>query len=60
MAQALDPNELVTFKELLLANSIQVDTDIQLMIEKGYFTEDEFFTRLKYVRAEYQKNAAQT
>ena len=28
MAQKLDPNELVNFKELLMANSIQVDTAV--------------------------------
>ena len=56
MAQKLDPNELVNFKELLLANSIQVDTAVQLLIEKGFFTEDEFFTKLKQVQAKYQKN----
>jgi hypothetical protein len=54
MATPLDPNDLVTFKELLLANSIQVDTAVQLMIEKGYFTEAEYFTKLKQVQAEYQ------
>jgi len=35
MAQKLDPKELVTFKELLMANSIQVDALAQLLIEKG-------------------------
>jgi hypothetical protein len=44
----------VTFEELLLANSIQVDTAVQLMIEKGYFTEAEYFSKLKQVQAEYQ------
>jgi hypothetical protein len=38
MAQQLDPNDLVTFKELLMANSIQVDALAQLLIEKGYIT----------------------
>ena len=42
MAQKLDPKETVTFKELLMANSIQVDALCQLMIEKGLITEDEF------------------
>jgi hypothetical protein len=32
MAQKLDDNELVSFKELLLANSMQVDTLAQLLI----------------------------
>ena len=57
MATPLDPNDLVTFKELLMANSIQVDTAVQLLIEKGFFTQDEFFTKLKQVQAEYQSKA---
>ena len=54
MATPLDPNDLVTFEELLMANSIQVDTAIQLLIEKGFFTKNEFFDKLKQVQAEYQ------
>ena len=37
MARKLDDNEIVDFKELLIANSIQVDAAIQLLIEKGFF-----------------------
>jgi hypothetical protein len=54
MAKKLDDNEIVTFKEMLMANSAQVDAAVQLMIEKGYFTKDEFFDKLKQVYAEYQ------
>jgi mannitol/fructose-specific phosphotransferase system IIA component (Ntr-type) len=54
MATKLDPSELVTFKELLIANSIQIDTAVQLLIEKGYFTEQEFFQKLKQVQAQCQ------
>jgi len=54
MAQKLDDNDLVTFEEMLMANSAQVDAAVQLMIEKGYFTKDEFFDKLKRVYAEYQ------
>jgi len=54
MAEELDPKELVTFKELLTANSIQVDALTQLLVEKGIITEQEFFSRLKQVQAEYQ------
>lgn len=54
MAQKLDESELVTFKELLFANSIQVDTLAQLLIEKGIITKEEFFDRLKQVHIEYQ------
>jgi hypothetical protein len=47
MAKKLDDKELVSFEEMLLANSAQVDAAVQLMIEKGYFSKDEFFDKLK-------------
>ena len=56
MAQKLGNNELVSFKELLMANSIQVDAAIQLLIEKGFFTQDEFFLKIKKVQSQYQKH----
>jgi hypothetical protein len=55
MAKKLDKRELVDFKELRMANSIQVDTLCQLLIEKGIITSDEFFTKLKQVQAEYER-----
>ncbi len=54
MAQKLDDSEIVSFKELLMANSIQMDALAQLMIRKGFITKDEFFEMLKEVQAEYQ------
>jgi hypothetical protein len=54
MARKLDEKELVTFKELLIANSIQVDALAQLLIEKGLITEQELLARLKKVQAEYK------
>ena len=56
MAEKLDNSELVSFKELLMANSIQVDAAVQLLIEKGFFTQDKFFQKLKEVQAQYQKH----
>jgi hypothetical protein len=35
MAKKLDDNDIVSFTELLMANSLQVDTLSQLLIEKG-------------------------
>ena len=55
MAEKLDPNELVSIRELVVANSIQVDAISMLLIEKGFFTKDEYFAKLKQVQAEYQK-----
>jgi len=55
MIEKLDQNELAGFEELLVSNTIQVDAVIQLLIEKGLFTKEEFFKMLKRVQAEYQE-----
>ena len=55
MAKKLDPADLVSFKELLMANSIMADALVQLLIEKELITQEEFFMKLKQVQAEYQK-----
>jgi hypothetical protein len=55
MAEQLDSKELVSFKELLMANAIQIDAAVQLLIEKGFFTEAEYFLKLKKVQAQYEK-----
>ena len=47
MAQKLDDSETVTFKELLMANSFQVNALAPLMIKKGFITKEEFFEMLK-------------
>ena len=59
MGEILDDRELVRFKEMLMANSIQVDALAQLLIEKGVITEQEFFTKLKMVQMEYESKKAQ-
>ncbi len=56
MAQQLDSNDLVTFKEPLMVNSIQNDAIVQLLIEEGIITQEKFFTKLKQVQAQYQSN----
>ena len=56
MAQKLDDSEVVSFKELLMANVIQVDALAQLMIRKGLISKEEFFDMLKEVQTEYEKN----
>ena len=55
MAEKLDPKELVRFQELLMANSILVDSLTQLLMEKGIITNEEFFAKMKQVQAEYHK-----
>ena len=54
MAQKLDQDELVSFRELLISSTIQLDTVSRLLIEKGIITDEEFFDKLKQVQMEYQ------
>lgn len=58
MAEKLNEKELVSFEELLRANSIQVDALSQLLIEKGIIAEGEFFTKLKQVQGEWESRRA--
>jgi hypothetical protein len=60
MAEQLDPKELVSFKELLMANSIQSDAAVQLLIEKGFFTKGEYFAKLKKVQGQHEKRQGST
>ena len=55
MAAKLDLKDLVSFKELLIANSIQVDALAQLLIEEGLISEQKFYAKLKQVQAEHQQ-----
>jgi len=57
-AEILSNKDLVTFKELLISNSIQVDALAQLLIEKGLISQEEFFAKLKQVQAEYDSRKA--
>jgi hypothetical protein len=43
MAKKLDPDQIVTSKELQMSNSVQVDALAQLLVEKGLITEQELF-----------------
>ena len=54
MAEKLDDKELVSFEELLRANMIQTDAVAQLLIEKGFITEQEFYTKMKDVQYDYE------
>ena len=54
MARLLDHDDVVEFQELLMANTIQIDTMHQLLIQKGFFTEAEFLGKMKEVQADYQ------
>jgi hypothetical protein len=53
MGKKLDPKDLVSFRELLLANSIQLDALTQLLIESGLISEGRFYAKLKEVQHQY-------
>ena len=55
MAKKLDPKELVTFKELIISNSIQIEALTQLLVEKGLIDFEEVFKKLKEVQKNYKK-----
>jgi hypothetical protein len=57
MASPLDHNDLVTFKELIISNSMQVDAAVKLFIEEGFFSKEEFFDKLKQDQFTYQRKA---
>ena len=44
----------MSFKEIMMANSIQLGTLTQLLIEKGLITEEEFHKKLKDVLMVYE------
>ena len=54
MEQKLGEKELVTFKKMFMANSIQVDAVYQLLIEKRIITEEQFCSKLSQVVHEYR------
>jgi mannitol/fructose-specific phosphotransferase system IIA component (Ntr-type) len=58
MATKLDNNDVVFFKEMLMANSIMVDALAQLLISKGLVTEQEFHRKVKDVQKEYNERKA--
>jgi hypothetical protein len=55
MGKAARQSDLVGYKELLIANSIQIDTLTQLLIETGVITEERFFAKLREVQADYNR-----
>ena len=56
MAKKLDPKkELVSFEELIISNSIQIEALTQLLVEKGILTFEEIFEKLKEVKKNYNK-----
>ncbi|MGA8181644.1 MAG: hypothetical protein WB792_16410 [Desulfobacterales bacterium] len=60
MAQKLDQDDLASFRELLISNTMQLDVVTRVLIEKGIITDEEFFAKLKEVQAEYHSKSNQS
>jgi len=58
MAQQLSPEELASFKELLISGMIEIQTIAQLLFEKGIIKQREYDVKLKQVQAEYLSKEA--
>ena len=54
MAEKLDDEELVSFKEMMTANPVKEHALDQLLIEKVLITEDEFHGKLREFMMEYE------
>jgi hypothetical protein len=55
MAQALNPKETVTLKELLMSEVIQAEELINLLDRKGIISKQELMNEIKAVKASMSK-----
>jgi hypothetical protein len=54
MGEKLDPNEMVTFQELLVSNVIEQEALINLLERKGIITKKELAEEIQRLRKETQ------
>jgi len=55
MTAKLNPNKIEDSEQLLISNTIQLDSVVQLLIEKGIFSKKEYSEMVDNVLKEYQK-----
>ncbi|NQT69731.1 MAG: hypothetical protein HQ552_09135 [Desulfobacteraceae bacterium] len=55
MTEKLNPNKTDDSEQLLISNTIQLDSVVQLLIEKGIFSKQEYSEMVDKVLKEYQK-----
>jgi len=56
MAEKLDPQEIISFKELLMSEIIQSEAIINLLHKKGLISKQELLEEMKRVRAGMKKS----
>jgi len=59
MTKKIAVKEMATIREMLLANAIQADALVQLLIEKGIITGEEYLSKVKKVQGDFQRRARQ-
>ncbi|MCB2168426.1 MAG: hypothetical protein KQI78_12260 [Deltaproteobacteria bacterium] len=59
MATKLNDDELVSFKELLMANEVYIEALVQLLMDKGVFSKEELLRKIKEVQRELIQKQSQ-
>jgi len=49
MASPLNPNQLLSFEELLMSQVVQQEALTRLLVEKGIFSKEEFLEMVRVV-----------
>jgi len=55
MAKPLDPKEIVTVRELVISNTLEIEALRQLLFDKGIISEEEFIGRYKKLDREMKE-----
>ena len=55
MAIPLNPNQLVSFEELLMSQEVQQEALTRLLVEKGVFSKEEFLEMVNPVNSKIKK-----
>jgi len=50
MAEKLDREELVTFRELLMSNTVEQEALVNLLVKKGIVSKEELLQEIKRLR----------
>jgi hypothetical protein len=59
MATKLNDDELVSFKELLMANEVYMEALVQLLVDKGVSSKEELLGKIKEVQSEMIQKQSQ-
>ena len=55
MAISLAPNQLISFEELLISQVVSHEAIIRLLVEKGIFTKEELWEKVRVVNREMKR-----